>query len=296
MLAIDEAVEYDRHLDFYRRLGVLTGDEEKDAYWHRQAEYLHALSVCDAIRDAHIDATALSYTVKNAEADFHLRFGVARRTKFIWLSLRSIVGLIPPEREEPLKVDQVEEAARDLNVIYINIRGALDNLAWFLLEMFGQERTRKLSPIKISLFGKEFQKDKNLDDVAHFMATFVQWSTELRGRRDPAAHRIPLSVPPAIIDEETREEFERASAAYSAAFNDAIQSAGRGIDSTQKFENADARFAELEVIGKFVPVFVHHPAEGPIKIYPTVPQDVGQLVKIVRGLFTLARAKMANLP
>src|ERR1700687_5755736 len=126
MTISDEDLEYDHHLEFYKRLGHLTGDPKEDAHWHREAEYMHFLCVSDAIRDVQEDAVVLSEKVTNPEANLQLRFGVARRTKFIWYSQRNIVDLIR-EREEPLPLESVEEVARDLNVIYINIRGTLDN-------------------------------------------------------------------------------------------------------------------------------------------------------------------------
>jgi hypothetical protein len=290
----DEQLDYKSHIAFYENIGGLTGDPKRDRYWYQQAEYLHALSVCDAVLDTHIKAVSLAQEIGNTGADFQLRFGVARRAKFIWLSLRNIIRLMHPEREEPLLRDQVEEAARDLNVIYINIRGALDNFAWVLVDLFGDEKTRRLRPIQISLFGEKFLKDRNLVKVAEFVRRFSDWNSELKGRRDPAAHQIPLSVPPALIDEETRPEFERVHAAYVEAFNGLGKDDGSNKDLLSKFERVDALFGRLERIGKFVPLFVHHPDEGAIKVYPTVPADVGQLVRIGRGLIEIIKARKAG--
>jgi hypothetical protein len=292
MSVADEQLSYDYHIGFHKSLGHITGDPERDEHWHREAERLHALSVVDGILDLHLNAAILAQTLGNSAADFQLRFGVSRRTKFIWLSLRGLMSQVGPDRTDPLLVNEVEEAARDLNVIYINIRGVLDNLAWFLVEMFGTPSTRRLPPMKIALFGKEFLKDRNLVDVAALVAGFSDWNKELSSRRDPAAHRIPLSVPPAIIDRETRAEFDRAANAYSASFNEGVEAVSQGGDALEKFERTEVLFDQLQWVGRFYPVFVHHPYEGLIKIYPTVPQDVGQLVKITRGIFDLAKTKV----
>jgi hypothetical protein len=192
----EEQLGFAHHLDFFRGLGALTGDEKRDAHCYRQAEHMHALCICDAIRDVHFDSAALSQNIKSVEANLQLRFGVARRSKFIWLSFRGILGTVMTDRTEPLLSDQVEEVARDLNVIYINLRGTLDNLAWLLFDLRAGDATRKFPPIKIGLFSNEFLKEENLADVAKFMEPFKGWNRELSSRRDPAAHRIPLSVPP----------------------------------------------------------------------------------------------------
>jgi len=46
-------------------------------------------------------------------------------------------------------MDDVEEVAGDLNTIYINIRGTLDNFAWSLRNTLGSENCRRLTPIKV---------------------------------------------------------------------------------------------------------------------------------------------------
>jgi len=92
MTTTDENLDFSHYLEFYKNLGLLTGDTKRDAELHRKAEYMHSLYICDAVRDMHIDAVGLSQNVKNTEAILQLRFGVARRAKFIWLSLRGRIG------------------------------------------------------------------------------------------------------------------------------------------------------------------------------------------------------------
>ncbi len=285
----DAQLSFDHHLDFFRKLGALTGDNKRDAHCYRQAEHMHALCITDAILDVHFDSATLAQSTNSSEANFQMRFGVARRTKFIWLSFRGVLGLVATDRTDPLPSDQVEEVARDLNVIYINIRGTLDNLAWLVLDLLAGDETRKLAPVKIGLFSNDFLKDGNLRDVAKFMEPFQAWNKELSGRRDPAAHRIPLSVPPAFIDDESKDEYQRVSEEYSTAINDAFKHTENWEEAAPKFEKVDMLNEKLQRVGKFLPVFVHHPDEGMMKIYPTVPEDIGQLVRIARGIFNLVR-------
>jgi len=288
-MAISNAqLDYDAHIGFYANLGMLTGDDREDAYWHRQAEYMHALSIFDAIRDVHLDAVSLGHRVARPEAKLQLQFGVGRRTKFLWLSLQHLVGLVHPGRTEPLAHDDVEQAAQDLNAIYINIRGTLDNLAWCLLDLFGEQRTRdiaKTTPQIVSLFGKGFLKDQNLGAIAMVMNGFDEWNRDLRTRRDPAAHRIPLSVPPALLDVDTLESYKGTQQEWVEASTAALKAANEGADSSALFQKAEELNTKLESIGSFRPLFVHHPDDGAMSIYPTVPQDIGQLVRIARELF-----------
>jgi hypothetical protein len=285
----NEQLSFDRHVEFFKGLGALTGDSKRDAHCYRQAEHMHALCITDAILDIHFQAASLAPNITSTDANFHMRFGVARRSKFIWLSFRGVLGLVPTDRTDPLPGEQVEEVARDLNVIYINIRGTLDNLAWLVRDLFAEEETRELPPMKVGLFSNDFLKDKNLSEVVKLMEPFHSWNRELSSRRDPAAHRIPLSVPPAFIDDETKDEYYRVSEEYTNAVNDAFKYTRNWEEAAPKFEKADVLNEKLQRIGKFLPVFVHHPSEGMMNIYPTVPEDIGNLVKVARGIFEIVR-------
>jgi hypothetical protein len=285
----DAQLNFAHHLDFFRNLGALTGDDLRDAHCYRQAEHMQVLCVTDAILDVHFSSATIAQSIDRSEANFQLRFGAARRTKFIWLSLRNILALVATDRTERLPGDQVEEVARDLSVIYINIRGILDNLAWLVVDLLAGDEARKLPPMKIGLFGGDFLEDEKLGEVAKLVEPFRVWNKELAARRDPAAHRIPLSVPPAFIDDKTKEEYRSVSQEYTKAVDDAFAASGDWEKAAPKFEKVDILNEKLQRIGKFVPVFVHHPSEGLMKISPTVPEDIGQLVKIARGVFDQVR-------
>jgi hypothetical protein len=59
----------------------------------------------------------------------YIRFGVSRRLFMILSSFNEIVRLIPLDRQEPLVLDESNLLMKELNSLYINIRGVLDNLA-----------------------------------------------------------------------------------------------------------------------------------------------------------------------
>jgi hypothetical protein len=295
MTTIDKQLDYQQHLEFYRRLGHLTGDAQRDAFWHRKAEETHCLYICNAILDVHIGAVALAQSIVDQEANLQLRFGVSRRTKFIWLSLRRLFQSLSPERTEPLIQDDVEQAAQDLNVIYINIRGTLDNFAWCLRALFGHEETRRLPPAQVHLFNKKFLKDTNFNEVALLVDAFQEWNSELKERRDPAAHRIPLSVPPAILDALAQQQYAEISAEHAQLLNATAAAVRANPEGALAyFEKLDLLHDRLQRLGTFVPLFVHHPDERPMKIYPTVPQDIGELVKVTRGLMSIIIGKLGQ--
>ena len=217
----DENLDYEYHVAFYERLGLLIGDPEKDDHWYCEAKEKHAQTVSYAVREVFINAVEFSQKFNGTEAEIQLKFGVGRRTKFIWLSLQRLISLIPLDRNEPLPNVDVDEVERDLNVIYINIRGTLDNLAWCLVDLFGDEKTRDLPPIKVNLFDRSFLDRMSLCEVAEFVKDFDEWNNNLSKLRDPAAHRIPLTVPPAVLDEAAEKEYALLWANHQKALNEA---------------------------------------------------------------------------
>jgi hypothetical protein len=293
MVVRDEDLTFDSHMSLYRQF--LTGDPDRDAYWYRQAEYYHLLAVRDGIIHLMPDAVVLAERVRETGAFEYLNLGIARRAKFIWLSLNQLLDLIPPDREKPLSTDETFDVAMCLNVIYVNTRGTLDNFAHALTILFGEEKTKELRPTQIDLFGKRFRSDPNLVEVDAFVKKFEGWNKDLKDRRDPAAHRIPLSVPPTILNDEDLAEYQRLYGEYDAAHLAAVRAAGAGEDCLNLFEQATAVFERLERVGTFVPVFLHHPRNERFPVYPTVVEDVGTLVRIARGIVDIISCKLDDL-
>lgn len=291
MTISNEELEYEYHVAFYRNLGLLTGNARGDAHMLRSAEQMHALSVMDAALDTFTSATSLSFSTADTEATTYLRYGVGRRAKFIWLSLRELVSKIPPDRTEPLSQEHVDVAANALNTVYLNLRGLLDNFALCVVHLLGSAETKALPPVHISLFSKEVLRDRNLGDVAAAVKPFVDWNADLRALRDPVAHRIPLSVPPALLDDQSVQEYRRIEAEYNAATAEALEAVRARTDSIPLFEKAEAIAAQLRKVGTFRPIFHHHPNEGAISIYPTVPGDVGRAIRIARSISEIIEAK-----
>src|SRR5436189_6231555 len=104
MAVSDAQLDYSYHIAFHQCF--LTGDPAQDAFWHRQAQEMHLLSVLDAVRDVSWNAVTLSYRVPNQEAVTHLRYGLGRRSMAIWRALRSLYGIVQPSRENPLTCDR----------------------------------------------------------------------------------------------------------------------------------------------------------------------------------------------
>lgn len=288
-----EDLAYETHLYFYRH--NISGDIETDAYWYFQAQKLHCYSVLDASLDIHTQILSLGQIIGPGEAYHHLVFGAGRRSKMIWVAFRELFGIIQPDRKQPLPHDQVAEAARALNDIYIHMRGMLDNFAWTIAQLFGDDDLKSLHQNDIGFFARKFRRNGSISDFIDITEPFSDWEREIKERRDPIAHRIPLSVPPSILtadDHELYAEKQREWSEANAGMLALMQSGGSMEEIDAASSHGKALFRELDNIGTFVPIIIHNPDDGGVKIYPTVPEDMGKLVNLSRQLLNLIGDKI----
>lgn len=283
----DQDLSFETHFEPYRRNGYLTGHAERDAYWYYQAQEIHSLRVLDAARDTQSEILIVGQRLQMGPAYHHIVFGAARRSRMIWGAFRELYRHIGPDRTEPLPHDEVFEAARALNDIYIHSRGTMDNYAWALLHLFGDESLKALNPNDIGLFRKRFCGNPSVSDFGAIAAKFIDWESEIKERRDPVAHRIPLSVPPALLNEEDQARYRLLNDRANEAFQTFLELAG-SLASQEVTDAAsdevERLYAEMGKIGIFVPMIVHDPSEGGVRIYPTVPEDIGQLIRLIRRI------------
>lgn len=158
--------------------------------------------------------TLLSFRSKltNKKASEYLMQGVSRRLNILTRCLHNIFRIFPIEKTDLLPKDDLTDLNINLHAFFVNISGLFDNLAWvFVYEnnLFGDPKKGKIDKNGVGLFKKETQK--------HFKPEFNQylksdrtksWYAEYtKNYRDALAHRIPLYVPPAALNDEETEEY-----------------------------------------------------------------------------------------
>jgi hypothetical protein len=118
----------------------------------RNAMQGHAYKIFDACRDTFLDAIELASRVRRERARYFLLFGVARRLEMVWFAYRDLVFTAPVERTQPLDSDESRRLTQDINTIYINLRGSLDNLCWALLHEFAPDTLASFRESQIQPF------------------------------------------------------------------------------------------------------------------------------------------------
>ena len=204
----------------------------------------------------------------------------------IWTAFRGIYQLIPPDRNEPLMPDDGNETSNDLNAIYINIRGAMDNFAWCLQYILGDANSLNLLPAQIGLFNPVFLRQDAMRQIDKLLEPFKSWNKNFKERRDPAAHRVPLSIIRQILDPASQSQFREIGQRVSQFEANLYHAIGEKdyAESEKISADIDALRSEQQSLGKFRPFFEFDPAKSPIPLYPTLSSDVGKYVLISRKL------------
>lgn len=284
----DDQMYFSTHLA-REKINFIPQNHENNRYFTHQAQHNHALSVWGGSQKLIFKVLMLSGEAMASNSKIHLQYGLGRRTRTIWQTFRYLYQHIPPDREHPLSMDDAIEASTMLNSLYINVRGALDNFAFCLLDLFSISSNPKLRDQQVGLFNLAYLKQPGFEKIRGVVDPFSAWNNDFKNRRDPAAHRVPLAILPAIHTRETLLEHDRIELQIDEKMKEAA-GASRALDhetSLAKFAEIEKLRAQQEKVGKFEPCFQFDPGYNPIYLYPTVSDDVGTFVVIARKLLNL---------
>jgi len=170
-----------------------------------------------------------------------------------------------------------------LNAYYLNVAGSLDNLAWALAYQHSlidnidedQPKHRQFVQLLKKEFLAEIRK-KNLEQLSVALEPFRAWYWAMREFRDPAAHRIPLSVPSSLYSEADIKEYERLDKEAAEHFAKGERDRGKSLvwQSSQ--------------LGKYMPIFIAETSK--IELYDLADQlnlDHRNWQEIVEAVFKM---------
>lgn len=253
---------------------LIVGDDRLDSQWYNLGFSQHSSLVLDGLTS--VSSSALRIIQKRDQDEvYYLRYGLLRRLKTIRAEFRNIFDLAPPEREVPLVSGEGNELDRSLNLIYLNLRGCIDNLAFALLDLVNHpDNPSPVEPRRVDLFRAPVL-GRWLGQLEPILRELADWHTEIKSRRDPAAHRIPLSVPPAFLTEDE-------AGAYQGIWDEYFASSIEEYSGSAPEEPIRDPEVASQSLGRFSPVFYHDPRQSGFYIYPTVSEDIGRLVVLCR--------------
>jgi hypothetical protein len=167
----------------------------------------------------------------------------------------------------------LSDLAINLQGFVFNIFGCLENLAWVWVKE-KDIRDSKGEPLvnsQIGFGGKyKFVRKSFSDDFRHYLDGLSEWFSQMEGFRHALAHRIPLYVPPYIVnDEEVAKEQE-------------LEQSRREALRRHEFDKYERLTNELDAIGKFVPWMTHSFSEKSRQVvfHPQIIADWNTVVEI----------------
>ena len=193
-------------------------------------------------------------------------------------------------RKKPLDSFTLVHLNICLNSFYMNLLGALDNLAWATAHEFtllpviaeSDDGTRKFCGLDRKKFATALKKHRPAAESV--LAGIQTWIIDVKKFRDPAAHRLPLSMPPGVM---TVEEGER----YRALHEQAMTALLAG-----KHEEYDALSSKANALGRFVPLL--NKPRGPDDSVYVVPAqmaaDQRRFLKFVNDYLPLFDEPLAD--
>jgi hypothetical protein len=121
---------------------------------------------------------------------------------------------------------------------------------------------------QVGLFHGLFREAAQVANLKSMLDGHKDWNNDLKSLRDPSAHRMPLYVPPAILN-------EAEAARHEAIWQERWEAIEKG-----DYERDTALANEQHGLGTFRAQFMHDPDAGGLPMYDTVPTDVGKLIII----------------
>jgi hypothetical protein len=225
-------------------------------------------------------------TLTNPRAKEYLTHGVCRRITIIRRCIEQVFTIFPPDRTVLLSRDERSDVEIALHAFFINVHGALDNLAWVVvLEKCVTPPKRRdvglRSKVVRPLLWPEasaYLHDPKIE------AWLLSYSANYR---DALAHRIPLYVPPSNM---TDKDVER----YRDLEEQMTQAA-----QARDFARANELLEEQQQIGSISPVFAHSfwdsDAASPTYFHPQLIADGRTLMEIVRRVAGLDREPPSHI-
>ena len=210
---------------------------------------------------------------ENEQADEFAKHGFMRRVKTLARCIHNVYRICPPDRDKKLSTDELSDLVINLQVFVFNIFGCLENLAWvWVKEKDIRSRTGEpLGNFQIGFGDKySFVRESFSDDFRRYLDGLSEWFSQMENFRHALAHRIPLYVPPYIVNNEEaikEQELERSR-------HEALK--------RHEFDEYERLTNELEGIGKFVPWMKHSFSEKSRQVvfHPQIIADWNTVVEI----------------
>lgn len=193
---------------------------------------------------------------------------VGRRLNDLRHFIRRLYDVLPPEVEKPSREARLDATAF-LQAFVVNIFGVIDNLAWmWVIETDVRKAGGEKIPASwVGLRSNQTAVRETLSKSTQaYLSELDSWFIYLEEFRHHLAHRIPLYIPPFVIDE--------ANAAEVQSFQEHIFASGWTL------ERWFAVIDFMERKGAFAPYMAHSIEGGRVPFHAQMICDLGAVVEL----------------
>ena len=192
-------------------------------YSHEQIEKLEGqlTTIAAGLLDLYASTAQLGQTLVSTRAKEHLLQGASRRLNVLRGCLINVFELFPVSATSPIASERLYDVQINLHAFVINLSGIFDNYAWSFIYQHGLE-AEFANPRSVGLFTKKVQSFLPSAIRDFLQASGIRnWHREyLTNYRDALAHRIPLYVPPSVLNPEKETRFRELEAEINDAVHD----------------------------------------------------------------------------
>lgn len=193
--------------------------------------------ILDTVQDRgdEIIERLVMYRFRTATASEFATHGLARRLSAITYSTARVFEEMPPDFDGIPTSDQRSETTAHLQTVAFNVNGCFDNLAriWVAENDVKKANGRSLSRGEIGFVAKcDVVRASLPEKLRSQIGQLDPWFSNLEDFRHATAHRVPLYIPPFLIDPKNAE-------AYREFDRNAGEALGcRDFEAYERFESA----------------------------------------------------------
>lgn len=214
-----------------------------------------------------------SRVFQNEKAKEYAVQGFLRRFKTLVRCIHNVYRICPPNWNERLSSKEQADLVINLQAFVFNAFGCLDNLAWIWVKEKDVKNSKgnDLSNFNIGLSEKKRCVWKSFpEDFQNYLNDLDQWFAHLEVFRHALAHRIPLYVPPYVVNEEEAFKVQELEELKLEAIRN------------ENFGDYKNLTEQLEGIGNFIPWMLHSFGEESPRVvfHPQILEDLNTIVGI----------------
>lgn len=177
-----------------------------------QLEELQGIFISIEDRGQALIKRLLLHGFRTDAASEYATHGLARRISAITYSTARVFEEMPPEMEGIPSSEQRSETTAHLQAVAFNVYGCFDNLAriWVAEHDVRKANGNELSRREIGLVAKCKSVRASLPNILKEQIVALDpWFSHLEDFRHATAHRVPLYIPPFMLDPKDEEEYRK---------------------------------------------------------------------------------------